>query len=97
VAAFGIELRSALIVDQTRYRVWEGSLLGVFVDFAPNRIAMHQPSRAELQDGIQPLRKSGHLLVCGGTEIRTGITPGRHQCSILKEQNPIVDHRRIEQ
>src|ERR1017187_3520860 len=58
VPAFGLELRSALVVDQTRYRVWEGSLLRVFVDFAANRIAMHQPPRAELQDGIQSLRKS---------------------------------------
>src|ERR1035438_4105944 len=59
VPTFGLELRSALVVDQTRYRVGEGSLLGVFVDLAANRIAMHQPSRTELQDRIQPLRKSG--------------------------------------
>ena len=97
VPAFGFELRSALIVDQTRYRVREGSLLRVFVDFAANRIAMHQPSRAELQDRIQSLRKSGHLFVSGGAEIGTGITPGRHQCPILKEQDAIVDHRRIKQ
>ena len=97
VPTFGFELRSALIVDQTRHRVREGSLLRVFVDFAANRIAMHQPSRTELQDGIQSLRKSGHLFVSGGAEIGTGITPGRHQCPILKEQDAIVDHRRIKQ
>ena len=90
----GFELRSALIVDQTRYRVREGPLPRVFAYFRANRIAMHQPSRAELQDGIQPFAKRSHLFVSDGTEIRTCITPGRHQRSILKQQDAVVDHRR---
>src|SRR5271165_4732946 len=69
VTAFGLELRSALIVDQTRYRVREGSLPRVFVYFRANGIAMHQPSRAELQDGIQSFCKCRHLFVRDGTEI----------------------------
>jgi hypothetical protein len=32
--------------------------------------------------------------VSDGTEIRTCITPGRHQRSILKQQDAVVDHRR---
>src|ERR1035438_8295634 len=43
VPTFGFELRSALIVDQTRYRVREGSLLRVFVELAATHLAKHEP------------------------------------------------------
>jgi hypothetical protein len=95
--AFLHELLSALVVDHARDRIGEAATLGITGGAGADGIALHHPSGAQPQRGVEARAECLHLGGAGGEHIRAAIGPACEEGTVLLEQDAVVDQGKRQQ